>query len=109
EEGQTTGARQKTGLFGFSFARRLTRLISVPTANFAPAGAAAIVFAMNSVEPLRSAACTVSNRHSGWTMTVVSGYFARASAICWGVKRWGTEQWPAQGVTRLRCSASSVL
>ena len=33
EQGQTTGSRQNTVLSGFSCARRLTRLISVPTAQ----------------------------------------------------------------------------
>ena len=39
EQGQITGSRQKTCLSGFSFARRDTRLISVPTAQLLPAGA----------------------------------------------------------------------
>src|SRR3990172_2986584 len=51
EQGQTTGSRQNTSLSGFSLARRLTRLISVATAHCEPVGAAAMVLAMNSVEP----------------------------------------------------------
>jgi hypothetical protein len=58
--GQTTGSRQKTVLSGFSFARRETRLISVPTPITEPAGASATYFAMKAVEPLASAACTTS-------------------------------------------------
>ena len=57
-QGQTTGSRQKTVLSGFSCARRLTRLISVPTAQTLPGAPSAMAFAMNSVEPLQSAACT---------------------------------------------------
>ena len=68
-----TGSRQKTCLSGSSASRRLTRLISVPTAQVVPAGAPRIVSMMNSVEPSQSAAWTTSSRHSGWTMTLTSG------------------------------------
>ena len=56
EQGQTTESRQKTVLSGFSFARRLTRLISVPTAQTVPGSALVTVLMMNSVEPFESAA-----------------------------------------------------
>ena len=73
EQGQITGSRQKTTLSGFCRARRFTKLTSVPTAHWLPAGASLMAFLMNSVEPTRSAACTVSMVHSGWTTMVMSG------------------------------------
>ena len=38
EQGQTTGSRQKMVFSGISRANRLTRLISVPTAQIVPGG-----------------------------------------------------------------------
>ena len=57
--------------------RRLTRFSSVPTAQIVPAGAAETVRIMNSVEPTRSALLTTFSWHSGWTITVPSGYCLR--------------------------------
>ena len=55
------------GLVGAtSFARRLTRWISVATAHTMPGGLLRTVLMMCSVEPLSSAAWTTSNVHSGW-------------------------------------------
>src|SRR3712207_7872762 len=64
EQGQITGSRQNTRLSGSSASSRLTRLISVPTAQVVPAGAARTVSMMYSVEPSQSAACTTSSRRS---------------------------------------------
>ena len=106
--GQTTGSRQKTVLSGFSRASRETRLISVPTANFEPAGASVIVRVMNSVEPSMSAACTTSITHSGCTITVIPGCSRRAFSIWATENRRCTEQCPFQRMTRACSSCSSV-
>ena len=74
EQGQLTGSRQKIVLSGLLIASRFTKLISVPTAHFVPDGASLMVFLINSVDPLMSAASTVSLGHSGCTNTVTSGY-----------------------------------
>jgi len=64
---------------------------------------------MNAVEPFASAACTTSARHSGCTMICTPGCCARASSICVSEKRWCTEQWPCQRMTRARSSSSMVM
>ena len=85
-------------------ARRLTRWISVPTANRDPAGAASISWMMNSVDPFRSARSTTSWQHSGCTMTFMPGSFSRIHATCSGRKSLCTLQWPAHRMMSASCS-----
>ena len=63
---------------------------------------------MKSVEPHSSAACTTSNVHSGWTMTLPAGCVLRNCSICLTVKRVWTLQWPFHRISRARCSASRL-
>jgi len=77
-------------------ARRLTRCISVPTAQRVPGGACSRVRMMYSVLPARSAFCTTSHLHSVWKRTLHSGSLARMSSTCFSVKRPWTLQWPFQ-------------
>ena len=49
-----------------------------------PAGAAVTVLMMNSVEPIKSALLTTSSWHSGWTITLPSGYCLRKLSTCTG-------------------------
>src|SRR5580698_7051670 len=58
-------------------ARRLTRWISVPMAKVEPDGASSTIWMRRSVLPRASAFWQTSQRHSGWTMTWMPGYFAR--------------------------------
>ena len=108
EQKHTVLSRNTTVLSGWAFASRRTRFSSVPIAQALPAGAASRVEMMYSVEPTRSAACTTSWRHSGWTSTVTPGTRSRTSRTDSSVKRPCTEQWPFHRITVARCSCSTV-
>ena len=60
-----------------------------------------------SVEPIASAFCATSKRHSGCTITLTPGICARRSSTIAGVKRLWTEQWPFQ--SRMRADAHLVV
>src|SRR3989304_1452644 len=90
--------RKKMVLSGCSFLRRLTRVISVPTAQTVPAGASRTVFIIYSVEAERSDNATTSLRHSGWTMIWISGYLSRKYSTCLGRNSMWTLQNPFQRI-----------
>src|SRR4029077_11418579 len=88
----TLGSSDITLRSFISLLSRFTKWISVPTAHSLPTGAASIAFTIPSVEPISSASCATSNRHSGCTITRIPGCCFRTFAMCSGVKRWCTEQ-----------------
>ena len=74
-----------------------------------PGGAASISRMILLVEPTASARSTTSIMHSGWTMILMPGYFARICVTCCGRNIWWTLQQPFQRITRLRRMSSGVL
>ena len=109
EHRQPNGSSVTTVLSGAtSCVRRLTRWISVATAQTVPAGLFLTVLMMCSVEPLTSAAWTTSNVHSGCAMTLPSGYFFRNASICCTVKRVWTEQCPFHRISLACLTCSGV-
>ncbi len=86
-----------------SRASRLTRWISVPTAQTEPSGLALTVRMMCSVDPQSSAACTTSNVHSGMHDDLARRMRRRGTArSAPRVKRVCTLQWPFHRISRAR-------
>ena len=81
-------------------------MISVPIAQWVPAGASRTLSMMNSVEPVRSAARTTSNGHSGWTSTRTAGSAARTSSTWVFVNLVCTEQNPRHSTRRVAASCA---
>ena len=75
---------------------------SVPTVHFEPGGLSRTVLRMPSVDPMASAFCATSKRHSGCTITRTPGICSRRRSTISGVNRLCTEQWPFQSTIARR-------
>ena len=106
-QGQTTGSRQKTVLSGFSFARRRHEVDLGADADHAAGRRLRDV-----LRDELGRAVGVGGLHDLVAALGVDddldvrGTAARAASICVSEKRWCTEQWPCQRMTRERSSAS---